>query len=443
MPLDSEQLSATLAGISKDLPTRRRYVVAFSGGLDSAVLLSAMTQLDDGIPLVALHINHGLHPESSRWAEDAQAFATGMGVTCEVVAVKVTDTGSGLEAAARSARYAAFESFLGPGDWLLSAHHRDDQAETLLLNLLRGSGALGLAAMPPVRPLGQGSLIRPLLDITRDQIQTYASEQGLEWSDDPSNADRRFDRNYLRHEVLPRLASRWPGAAKALARSAEVAADTQALLDTMAAEDLQRVGATSAARLPLSGMLQLEARRQANLLRYACRQADLPLPPGSRLREVLVTLLHSAEDAQPVVTWPGAVVRRFRDTVFLLPEETSVATLPDGMLRPGAPVSLGPGNGALALVEASGPGIAADIAAAGLRVRRRVGGERLKPEPGGATRRLKSLYQEAGILPWMRNRIPLLEADGRLVAVGDLWVDAQSRGEPGFAVAWSDKPELV
>ncbi len=442
MSLDRERLAATLADFSAALPDLKRYVVAFSGGLDSAVLLHAVARLGDGIPVVALHIDHGLNPASARWAELAQAFAGTLGADCVSVAVDTVDAGTGLEAAARAARYTAFEAFLKPGDWLLSAHHRDDQAETLLLNLLRGSGALGLAAMPPARPLGRGSLVRPLLDVTREELRGYAGEHGVEWSEDPSNADRRFDRNFLRHEVLPLLASRWPGAGKSLARSAEVAADTQALLDVLAADDLNRIGATDTERLPLSGLLQLDDRRQANLLRYACRRQSLPLPTASRLREILVTLLPSAGDAQPVVRWPGAIVRRFRDTVFLLPEETVTGVVPGGTLTPDTPVDLGKGLGRLALVAVPGPGIREEIAAAGLVVRGRRGGERIRPVRGGATRRLKSLLQEAGILPWMRDRIPLLEADGRLVAVGDQWVDARCQGEPGYAVTWSEKPAL-
>ena len=443
MTLDRKILAATLSGVADGRRAARRYVVAFSGGLDSAVLLHAVSKLDANIPVIALHIDHALHPDSARWAERAQAFAAALDVDCVVVAVETVDSGSGLEAAARAARYAAFERFLESGDWLLSAHHRDDQAETLLLNLLRGSGTLGLASMPVVRPLGQGLLVRPLLDVTREQLRAYASEQGLTWSEDPANADLRFDRNFLRHEVLPLLATRWPGAGKALARSADVAADTQLLLDALAADDLSRIGATETQRLPLSGLLQLDIRRQANLIRYACRQQALPLPPASRLREVLVTLLHSAADAQPVVAWPGATIRRFRDTVFLLSEAAEPIELPAGTLTPDASVDLGEGLGTLALVAVPGVGIAPEIAEAGLVVTGRRGGERLKPTQGGATRRLKSLLQEAGVLPWMRDRIPLLAANGQLVAVGDLWVDAQYQGEPGYAVVWSGKPAIV
>lgn len=442
MPLDITRLESTLAAIANGRQAPARYVVAFSGGVDSAVLLHLASGLDDGVPLVALHVDHGLHPESARWAEQAANFAAEFGVECRVVKAEITDSGHGLEAAARTARYAAFDEFLSVRDWLLSAHHRDDQAETLLLNLIRGSGTLGLAAMPPARPCGHGLLVRPFLDAGRDEIHAYAREHGLDWQDDPSNADRRFDRNFIRHELVPILGARWPGVGKALARSAEIAADTQTLLDALAADDLERIGAATPGRLPLGGLRGLDARRQANLLRYACRQASLPTPPVSRLREIQRTLLNAADDAQPIVAWAGASVRRYRDTVFLL-EEGVACDLPTTVLTPDGSVSLGAGLGTLSLQSTAGPGIAPDAVAAGLTVAPRQGGERLKPTLEGATRRLKSLLQEAAILPWMRDRLPLLVLDGELVAVGDLWVDAAFQAEPGYAVVWEGKPDII
>lgn len=442
MPLDRTFFETTLSAFSTGRTSPGRYVVAFSGGVDSAVLLHVATSLDDGVPLVALHVDHGLHPESGLWAEKAANFAAGLGVECRVVNVETVDSGRGLEAAARIARYAAFDEFLSAGDWLLSAHHRDDQAETLLLNLLRGSGALGLAAMPRARVCGHGLLIRPFLDVGRDDIHAYAREHGLDWQDDPSNLDRRFDRNFIRHDVVPILGTRWPGVSKALARSADIAADTQTLLDVLAADDLERIGAATPRRLPLAGLRGLDPRRQANLFRYACRQASLPTPPASRLCEIQQTLLGAASDAQPVVTWAGASVRRYRDSVFLLRDDV-VGELPATVLTPDGSVSLGAGLGTLSLQSTSGPGIAPDVAAAGLSVASRRGGERLKPTRDGATRRLKSLLQEAAILPWMRDRLPFLEHNGELVAVGDLWVDAAYQAEPGYAVVWEDKPEII
>ena len=442
MPLDRQFFEATLSAISSGRPAPGGYVVAFSGGVDSAVLLHLVASLDDGVPLVALHIDHGLHPESARWAEQAERFAAGLGVDCRVINVETRDSGHGVEAAARAARYAAFDEFLSVGDWLLSAHHRDDQAETLLLNLLRGSGALGLAAMPRARPCGHGLLVRPFLDVGRDDIHAYAGEHGLDWQDDPSNLDRRFDRNFIRHDVIPVLGTRWPGVSKALARSAELAADTHALLDALAAEDLGDIGAATPRRLPLTGLRRLDPRRQANLLRYACRKATLPPPPVSRLREIQQTLLCAADDAQPVVTWSGASVRRYRDTVFLLREDVE-NELPTTTLTPDVPVELGEGLGTLILRSTDSIGIAPDAAMGGLSVAQRQGGERLKPSREGATRRLKSLLQEAAVLPWMRNRLPLLEHDGNLVAVGDLWVDAAYQAEPGYAIVWENRPEII
>lgn len=438
---DADWLSDRLRSFAGAHAPPSRYVVAFSGGLDSTVLLHALVSTEPDAAVLALHVDHRLDPESGERAERAAGIAASFDADVQTIAAQVdASTGRGPEAAAREARYAALRNQVRPGDWLMTAHHRDDQAETLLLNLLRGSGPLGLAAMPPVRDLDEALLVRPLLDVSRADLAAYASGNALVWLDDPGNEEPGFDRNFLRQDVLPLLRSRWPAAGEALAQSAKHAADVQHLLDELAAFDLSRLEVRSADRLPVSGLRALDPLRRDNLLRHACRKAGLAPPPRGRLRAVSKDLLDAAPDREPVVRWPGAEIRRYRDELFVL-RERAAAPRPQ-RLTIGGPAELGRDHGRLELVQSDDVGIAGDIAARGLDLRFRSGGEKLKIAPGAGRRALKNLFQEAGVLPWMRDRIPLLMDGKRLVAVGDLWIDADCTESGGYRVRWHRRPQL-
>ncbi len=440
MSFDPQHLDRRLRELAGDGALPARYLVAFSGGIDSVVLLHALREVAGATPIIALHVDHGLHQASRSWDRRCAAFAQSLGVAYRSRRIAVDDRlGGGLEAAARSARYAYFEAQTAPGDWLLSAHHEDDQAETLLLNLLRGSGVLGLAGIAVTRSCGAGTLVRPLLDVSRAAIEAYARRRGLDWVEDPSNRDTRFDRNFLRTEVLPRLQTRWPAAARTLRRSAELASEASELLDELAAHDLARTGRPH--RLATADLAALIPARQRNLLRFAARSLGLPAPPAAQLKEILTTLLAAREDARPLVTWPGAEVRRYREHIYLLPAAQPAEPI-GAALTPATIVALGPGAGRLRLEATADVGIDPAVAEGGLTVAFREGGERLRLQRGGPSKRLKTLLQDAGVVPWMRSRIPLLMADDCLVAVGDLWIDAAYRAAPGYLVRWDDRPAL-
>jgi len=419
----------------------KRYMVATSGGMDSVVLLHALSCVPTDIPILALHIDHQLQVKSAEWDAQTDAFAARLGVDYRSVAVAVdVEREGGPEAAARAARYRVFEAELQRGDWLLCAHHQDDQAETLLLNLLRGSGPLGLAAMPACRELGNGLLVRPLLDTPRQALAAYATRCDLTWIDDPSNTDTSFDRNYLRHEIMPRLQQRWPAASAALARSAQLSAEAQALLDALAADDAERLTTSAPHRLSVPQFDKLTPDRQRNALRYVCRQLGVPPPPPGRLAQIL-NVPDAAEDAQPLIEWQLTELRRYRDELFILttPPPTPGAS---GRLSIESPVELGEGLGRLTLEPTKETGISPEVAQNGLIVRYRQGGERLRPTPNGPSQRLKTLLQSAGVLPWMRDRVPLLEASDQLVGVGDLWTDTTFIKTPGYKVVWHNRPQL-
>lgn len=443
MTLTANTLSDRLNELAGDA-CPERYVVAFSGGLDSTVLLHALVAVVDSgaipcAPILAVHVDHGLQEDSMAWASHCETVAAVLGVAYRGEIVRIDACDDGVEAAARRARYDCFERLLEPGDWLMSAHHQDDQGETLLLNLLRGSGPLGLAGIAASRPLGAGRLIRPLLDVSRGELEAYAARCDLLWQEDPSNRDNRFDRNFLRNDVLPLLKRRWPAASARLARSAALAAEASDLLDALAAHDLGPAGAPT--RLDVVRLQMLSTARQRNLLRSAIRQAGLPSVPAKSLDTILTDVLAAREDAEPLVSWAGGEVRRYRDAVYLLAPLPALPPAPITLV-PGCPVDLGPGVGRLRLERGDGAGIDPALADAGLDVDFRVGGERLRPLRHEHTRKLKTLLQEAGIVPWMRGRIPLILSDERLVAVADLWLSAEHSVAGGYVVHWGEHPSL-
>lgn len=433
------QLETLLSG---DPPLR--WLVAFSGGIDSTVLLHALARCRDKMQqsVLAVHIDHGLHPESAAWEGGCRQIAADLGVQYLSRKVAVaTDSGSGPEAAARQVRYAAIQQLLQAGDCLLSAHHEDDQAETLLLNLMRGSGPAGLAGIAAVRDLPPGRLLRPMLGIPLESIVAYAARHDLAWIEDPSNADTRFDRNYLRNEIMPRLASRWPAVAARLKQSADLAGESSELLNDLADLDIESLG--SPLRLALAGMREMSPPRQRNVLRRAIRRSGLPPAPASRLYQAVNELVPARQDAQPVVIWPGAELRRYQDFVFVLPEMSAVDDVAGKVLLiNGNPLDLGPGMGALGLEEQQSAGIDPQFAASGLEVRYRQGGEEIRLAGHECTHKLKKLLQQESVLPWMRARLPLLYAADRLVAVADLWVAADCVKPRGYAVCWHDRPIL-
>ncbi len=439
MAFSLAKLNEALARITRgDRLAPSRYVVALSGGVDSVALLHAMGARDDETTIVALHVDHGLHAESERWAEFARSVAESMDVGFVMRRAAVVERGYGLEAAARAARYRVFEEYLQPGDWLLTAHHQDDQAETFLLHALRGSGTRGLAAMADRRPCGAGVVARPLLEIARSDLVSYANRAQLRWLDDPANDELRFDRNFLRHNVLPMLKSRWPAAVGRLAQSAALSRGASDVLDELAAEDLEQVG--SSGRLSIGLIGALSAERQINVIRFALRTAGLPAAPGSALRRIVAEVLPASEDAQPLVSWPGGEARRYRDGLYLLAAANDAVSTVEP-LKLDRDIFLGTGQGTLRLTP-GGRGLPKAIAEEGLDVRYREGGERLRLHPEGRSRKLKTLLQEAGVVPWMRARIPLLYHETRLVAVADLWVEQDVQADAGYRVEWVDRPPL-
>jgi tRNA(Ile)-lysidine synthase len=366
--------------------------IAFSGGLDSTVLLHLLAHLakTQSLPtLNAIHVHHGLQAAADAWPEHCRSVCAALGVPLQVVRVQV-QPGASLERAARDARYHAFTETVQANEVLLTAQHRDDQAETLLFRLLRGAGVRGLSGMPRQRPLGKGHLLRPLLDVTRAELEAYASEQGLSWVEDPSNEDRQYSRNYLRHQVFPALASRWPQAVATMARSAAHLSEAQALLDDLADIDLSLASTVSdfdwlgLPSLELAALEKLSVARQRNAL-------SRWLEPRTRLPDSdhwsgWEDLRDATGDARPIWRLAGT------------------------WLDPALPLVL-PGNGVLTL--------SGKIPDGPVQIRYREGGE-VMGLPNRGHRDLKRLLNENAVPSFVRGRLPLLYKDGQLLAVANL-----------------------
>lgn len=295
--------------VSAHLPVPADVCVGLSGGCDSVVLLHALSRVVPVGHLTAVHVHHGLSSHADAWAEFCRRYCEDLAVPLEVRRVGVLDTqGAGLEAAARAARYAAFAEL--PARILMLAHHRGDQAETVLFNLLRGSGIAGLAGMRDARSHGAQLILRPLLDCTRDAIEAYARAEGLAWVDDESNADRRHARNFLRHDILPPLRGRFPAVDALLAKTAGHCAEAGALLDDLAALDWAQAADGDA--VGLASLASFSEARIRNLLRYRLRQLGWRVPSSERLAEFVRQLRTAAPDRHPELCLPDGVMRAGR-----------------------------------------------------------------------------------------------------------------------------------
>lgn len=414
-----ERLTAAIEAALAALPSGR-LVVGYSGGMDSSLLLhcAARSEIARARGLCALHVHHGLHPDADAWAAHARARAQALGVDCAVVRVQVDPRGQGIEAAAREARLAAFADALTHGGAVLLAHHQDDQAETLLLRLLRGAAVDGLGAMRAVRAHGAGLLVRPWLDRPRALLRAAAQEAGIEWIEDPANADPKHDRSWLRQQAWPLLAARFPALGERLARLAGHAASVSDEIEALAAGQLDRLCAGDPHSLSVGGLLTLSDALFGAVLRRHARQFGVHPLGFHELRRLREEVLLARPDANPVLRQDGHQYRRYRDRIYLLadaavlPMGDRVIDWPSGQ----ASIVLPGGLGELALESAAGQALPATV---DLQVRWRRGGECIRPSGKPHTRELRLLFQEQGVPPWQRERVPLLwQGKELLAAVG-------------------------
>lgn len=419
----------------------QRLVVAYSGGLDSHVLLHALAKLRDGsaqpFHLEALHIHHGINERADAWVAHCQLVCEQLQVPITVKYVNCDRQQASLENQLRKARYQIFSEMLNEGDLLALAHHADDQAETLLLRMLRGTGPQGLAGMPAERRLGEGALIRPLLASSRADLETYARQHELNWVEDDSNADTIFDRNFLRHQVMPELAQRWPSYRANFARNAQVVKDAQQSLDYFLERELQPQMVKYQGGLECGWLRSYDTALQINLLRAWLTLRGLPLSGYRHLQQVLDEVVSVRLDAQPLVNWPGVEVRRYKGIVFAdkpLPCHDANAVLSWDLDE----VLLLPGAGALTTTPQSEGGFCVPLDAK-ITVRFRQGGERCKVAGHPHSKLLKKLLNSLQLEPWLRDRLPLIYVNGELAALGDVAICEGfqvKEGKQGYHLHW-------
>lgn len=408
-----------LSDFIQQYPQNSRLLVAFSGGCDSIVLLHALhTLFPDRKPL-AIHINHGLQAQSNDWARFCADYAHHKDIQFHLVEVQLDPKAANIEERARIVRYQAFAAHMQANDLLLTAHHQDDQAETFLLQLLRGAGLDGLGGIKPINDFPPGKLARPLLGLSRDQLEDYARLNELKWVEDPSNADTRFDRNFLRQQILPQLQSRWPGAPRTIARAAQNCREAAELVDSFAQQDLHYCLGAYQHSLSIEKLKQLSVARQHALVRSWVKHNDLPMPDRQMVETICDELVNCREDSEPVLKWSYVNLHRFKGFLYLIADdlhekqekiicELTPWDLSTGKLELPFPV------GRL-LFEAAG-----EKQTVQLGISFREPGQSVKlVNASDHHKKLKKLFQTWSVPPWMRDHVPLLFINNEMIAIAD------------------------
>lgn len=399
---------------------QRKLLIAYSGGLDSHVLLHVVSRLPD-FSVRAIHIDHGLQEASPWWGRHCRDICQDLNIPLEVVSLNLkVPAGESVEAYARNQRYQAFEDRLLEDEVLLTAHHQNDQAETLLIQLLRGSGGAGLAAMPMMTGFSKGNHMRPLLNVSREQLEDYADEHQLSFVEDGSNADLRYDRNYLRHQILPQIEDRWPACYRTLSRAALIQGETQRLLEGYVAQDLENMLGSVTGTLSVEKLIQCEPERRRALLRQWITSSGFMSPSAKKLQHIVSDVLFSAVDANPCVHWLGAEVRRFQGDLYVmapLSEHDSSQVffwdLEMDLTIDSLSLSL-----SLESLGAWAQKVATDYSQfGGLTVKFRQGGEVITPTGRNKSIPLKQIFAQFAIPVWLRDRIPLLYLGDDLIMV--------------------------
>lgn len=433
---------AALASFQEAHPEMRRWIVAISGGPDSVALLHACVAQRGKRPLCAVHIAHGLHPEGVQWQQQVLALCTRLEVPLWVIPINVPRLrGASLEALAREQRYAALAKLLAPGDLLLTAHHADDQTETVFLQLLRGAGPKGLSAMPACKPLGAGWLGRPFLTCTRHEIATYLSDYDSPVVHDPSNDDQRFERNYWRHSILPRLAARQGNIHARIARSARLCAQEHALLQAYLSETYERCADLTRGVLSVSALLALSFPRYAGVMRFAFEQRGWAMPSERQLQILHSDVLLAAGDAMPLLRFKQGEIRRYRDDLYLLPRDSLACFAGHEYPLTGWGVFEIPAVGLLEWEPTTGVGLPAAHPVTECTLRFRRPGDTLWRH--GQHQLLKHCWQAWGVPPWWRDRVPLICHHAQIIAVVGYHVCEAFAAKPGelsYNARWSGAP---
>lgn len=416
--------------VSSEAP--QRYLVAYSGGLDSHVLLHLCAQ-HVAKQMRAVYIHHGLQDEAEQWAARCAKTCEALHIPFKTIHVDASKrAGESPEETARKARYAALKSELEVGECLLTAHHQDDQSETVLLQLFRGAGVAGLAAMPRLHKFDKNFHGRPLLNFSQQEILDYANENHLNWVEDPSNADTNFDRNLLRHDILPVIKKRWLKLDDSLAKMAVQQQDALEILEAMANIDLASIVTQQRDVIEVAGLLKLSQARQLNVLRTWLHLCADDAPTANVLHQIIESVLPAADDACPEVCWGESEIRRYQGELYCLKRVEHDASETFDW-QPKKNIKLGGLGCELQNQQGVKQGLKAELLNENLTVKFRLGGEKIRPAGRHNTHSLKNLMQEEGIPPWQRSRMPLIYYKDELVCVVGYWLAQEYTSSDG---AW-------
>lgn len=398
----------------------RHYWVAYSGGMDSHVLLvhAKRLQSEYGLSLTAVHVNHHLSDQANAWVAHCESICRTLNIALVVKDISIDISQGNIEEQARVQRYMALASCMNAGDVLLTAHHQQDQAETVLLQLMRGAGPKGLSAMPVCKALAAGMQGRPWLHMPFAAIQSYADEHQLTWIDDGSNQNPAFARNYIRHQLVPGLRQYWPEAISAITRSAQHCADAQVLLDEYAGMLLQTVSDASLTKVNVSKLLRLSVQQQSLVLRYWIQLQDGILPNTKTIDIIRREVLGAAQDKTPEVHWGHCLLRRFKNHLYLLRHTEKHDATQRFMWELKHPLRL-EGVGTLSAAWVAGRGLRSDLSVV---VGFRRGGE-VVAVPNRGRHTLKKLFQEWQVPVWEREKTPLLFVAEKCIAAVGYFMD--------------------
>ena len=417
--------SLTFHSIAERIPNvSGRIFIGFSGGIDSTVLLHlCVTQATLKAKLVAVYVNHGLQSQADDWGNHCRQQANLLGIEFLHINVDAKSTsGESPEAAARNARYRAMQDLLQENDVMLFAQHREDQMETMLLQLFRGAGVKGLAAMPVTTAFGKGQLIRPLLDIAKTDIDSYARQHALQWVEDPSNQSSDFDRNFLRNQITPLLKQRWPSLDKTVARSAQHCGEAMTQLDAWSSRLIEGRFDPIHRCLNIDNLQAFNEMQISWLLRQWFTELGFKPPSQALLQTFKTQLINARSDANPILRKQGYVFSKYRKHLFCLSERQLIA-LRETCIWPTDCTQFNLPNGYVLARSLASSGIAKSVwDKAKVNVQSRSGRETLKLTGRAGQHSLKKLFQENGIPPWERETRPLIYLDGKLASVAGLWV---------------------
>lgn len=422
-------------------PKNTEYLLALSGGLDSSVLLYALAKIqkEKSLKLKLVHVNHQLQTLADDWVDFCKSQSALLNLECEIENVSINvNSGDSIEASARYARYSVFAAYMHENMCLLTAHHADDQLETFLLQLFRGAGPKGLSSMAWQKEFKQGKHARPLLRLSREQLEEYASQNKLEFIQDPTNDVNQFDRNFLRNEIIPQIKVRYPNVQKSVGRSAEHIATEHFILDELLSDKLQ--GLLIDNTLDIREWSKLEKNIKILLLRKWISDAKMQLPSTKILDDVLTQLENAHGESKTIISWSNVEIRAYSQKAFLLKkiDEVNYKNSAESILENAKNFQLPEEYGQLSFDSGASDSLK-------LRLAFRLGGEKLRLPRHMHHINLKQLYQKNRVLPWMRSRIPLLFDGEVLVAIGDLWLNADwldKQKLPNFSVNWANKPLL-